>query len=56
MQLSRSCVLPDATAHSEQGVLIRCDIAAKPAERSELECLMWWITFREHMFIDRVQN
>jgi hypothetical protein len=31
----------DAAAHSENGILIRCDIGAKPVGHSELECLMW---------------
>jgi hypothetical protein len=27
----------DSSAHSEHGALIRCDVRAKPVERSELE-------------------
>jgi hypothetical protein len=42
--------LIDAAADSEYGVLTSCDIGAKPIERSELECLMWWIALRGHTF------
>jgi hypothetical protein len=31
----------DAAAHSEHGVLIRCNIRAKPIECSELACQIW---------------
>jgi hypothetical protein len=46
--------LVDEAAHFEHGVLIRCDIGAKPVERSELEYLIWRIAIREHTIIDRV--
>jgi hypothetical protein len=40
----------DGEAHSELGVLITYDNRAKPVERSEPECRIWWFAFREHTF------
>jgi hypothetical protein len=47
-------ILVDAAAHSEHGVLIRCDIGVKLVERSELECLMWRNANRQQAFIDKI--
>jgi hypothetical protein len=47
-------IVPDVVAHSAHGILIWSAIGAKPVERSELECLIWWITIRKHTFINRV--
>jgi hypothetical protein len=43
-------VIIDAAAHSANGILIWSEIGAKPVSRSELDCLIWWITIREHTF------
>jgi hypothetical protein len=43
-------VLLDAAAHSKHGILFWFEIGAKQVERSELECLIWWIANREHKF------
>jgi hypothetical protein len=47
---SSCCSSIDAAAYSELGLLIICDIRAKPVERSELGCQIWWFAFREHTF------
>jgi hypothetical protein len=35
----------NAAVHSEHDILIRCEIEAKPVESSELECLMWRMSY-----------
>jgi hypothetical protein len=49
------CSYIKAGAHSEHGVLITYDIRAKPVERSELECQIWWFAFRKHTFKVKVK-